>query len=68
MQRVFDSQNKRLQQFNLFRNHVDHQNSIFILNFLPRPEFDKIGERFKFETKRDEISQQRSSKRDTTRH
>jgi hypothetical protein len=68
MQCVFDSQNKRRRRFSLLRNHVDHQNSIFVLNFLPRrPKFDEIGQRFKFETKRDEIYQQRSSKCDATR-
>jgi len=68
MQCVFDPQNKRRRLFNHLRNHVDHLNSILIFYFLPRrPKSDKIGQCFNFETKRDEISQQRSSKRDAKR-
>ena len=59
MRRVFNSQNKRIQSTrNHLRNHVDHFNSVFFFNFLPRrPKFDEIGERFLLETKRDEINE-----------
>ena len=68
MQCVFDSQIKRLRLFNYLRNQVNHRNSIFIFNFLPRrPKFDKIGQRFKLKTKRYEVSQPRSSKCDAKR-
>jgi hypothetical protein len=66
MQRVFDSQNKRRRLFNLLRNHGDHLNSIRFFYFLSRrPKFDEIGERFSFETKRDETRQHRSQERDS---
>ena len=68
MQRVFNSQNKRTRPFNHLRNLVDHFNSVFFLDFLPRrPKFDKIVPRFKFETKRDKMRQPRSSKFDEKR-
>ena len=68
MQRVFDSHNKKTRPFYHLRNHVSHFNSFFVLDFLPeRPKFDEIGERFKFETKRDEMRRPRSSKFDERR-
>ena len=68
MQRAFNSQNKRRRRFDLLRNHVDHFDSVFFLNFLPRRrKFDKILSRFKFETERDKMRQPKSSKFDKKR-